>query len=465
MRRLGPAGWPSLLLSLLGLALRIQFAATFNGHVRGADYDRHFSGMYWTLHHWRAFNFAPEVNWTVSNYPPGWYMTAAVLYLIFHTERSAAIISVTGWAVRQFLFSRLLLQAMPHRRWIVFLALTITAFLPISVETDGTTNPEAMHSSLFMIAAYFLWRIERESVRPNGISFRTAGTFGLIAGLGMMTKATSSVLPMALVAVMIWQVYATRQNGTAWRVVWKQLLLPAVFAGTVWSVVAGWWIVPNLIKYGHPFPHAWDLSPPAAIPEMFQPVWNRRPLGWALPFYWKHYLSEPMLQSYLFPPPNLWGQFVAGTWSDIINRGFCQIEGGGVFTKYFDGWPVSGRCMRLLSWVAHIGVFVTVIAVGCLFRTLWNHLLSAGKKGSLALPLLAIFVVFFTALFTLTYPVDGMVSTNPRYLLPASLPIAACLALGLSDIERPWLRRGLTAVMTVTAVVVAVMVTYERWGI
>jgi hypothetical protein len=198
---------------------------------------------------------------------------------------------------------------------------------------------------------------------------------------------------------------------------------------------------------------------------MHEPVLYRRPLGWALPFYWKHYLTEPILQSYLFPTPNLWAQFVTGTWTDIINRGFCRLQGGGVFTKYFDGWPVSGRCMQLFSWLAKIGLFTSVIAVGCVLRTAWNHLRSAGRKGSLALPLVIILVVFFTALFTLSYPVDGMVSTNPRYLLPASTPMAACLAIGLSEIERPLLRRVLTAVVGVLVTLVALLVIYERWGV
>src|SRR5665213_3266832 len=80
MRLLGPAGWPALLVSAVGLALRVEHALTFNGPLRGADYVRHFSGVYWMMHHWRAFSFDPEVNWSISSYPPLWYMAGAVLY-------------------------------------------------------------------------------------------------------------------------------------------------------------------------------------------------------------------------------------------------------------------------------------------------------------------------------------------------------------------------------------------------
>ena len=464
LRALGPAGWPVLLASVIGLALRLEFAATFNGKLRGADYERHFSGVYWMMHHWRAFNFDPEVNWTISNYPPGWYMTGAVVYLIFHAERAVAFVSVAGWAVRQFLLSRILVQAIPQRRWAIFVALTVSAFLPISVETDGTTNPEALHTSLFAIAVYWLWRMEREARDPAGIRRGTACLFGFCAGLGMLTKATSGVLPIALLVMIVWQMRNARRAGDPWSDTWRRFLQPAVFAGCTWILVTGWWIGPNLLKYHHPFPHPWDLSPPPDIPDMALPALYRRPLGWALPFSWKHWLAEPIQQNYLFPIPNLWAQFVVGTWSDLINRGFCRVPGDGVFTKYFDGWPVSGRCVQVMSIVARMGLLTTVFAVSGVFRTLANYLRNAGHKGSLTLPLIAMLVVFFTGMFTLTYPVDGMVSTNARYLLPASLPIAACLAIGLSEVERPWLRRTLTSIMSVVVALAALLVIYERFG-
>src|SRR4051794_38053394 len=79
MRARGAAGWPVLLVSAVGLALRIDYAATFNGPKRGADYSRHFEGVYWMMHHWRPFFFTPEVSWTTTYQGPLWYMASAVL--------------------------------------------------------------------------------------------------------------------------------------------------------------------------------------------------------------------------------------------------------------------------------------------------------------------------------------------------------------------------------------------------
>ena len=282
MRALGPAGWPVLLLSAIGLALRLQFAATFDGTVRGADYTRHFSGVYWMLHHWRAFNFDPDVNWTVNSYPPGWYFTGAIMYLIFHAERAMAFVAVGGWVVRQFLLSRILLHTLPHRRWAILIAMTLTAFLPISVETDGTTNPETLHTSLFMIAVYWLWRMEREARDATGIRLLTAALFGLSAGLGMLTKATSGVLPMALAIFVLWRSYVALSAGGTLRDSWQLYLLPAAVSGLVWCLVAGAWVGPNLLNYGHPFPHPWDMSPPPNAGARWVPgYWDYTGNDWA----------------------------------------------------------------------------------------------------------------------------------------------------------------------------------------
>lgn len=461
---MGAAGWLALAVSAVGLALRIEHACTFNNVKHGADYDRHVAGVDWMMHHWRPFDFTPDISWTISYQAPLWYAVGALLKSLFHATRPLAGIAVVGWVGRQYFLNRLVKQSIPAYPWIRLIALTLGAFLPIAVDTDGTINPEALHSSIFAIAAYWLWRMEQDARRPTGIGKATAATFGVVAGLGLLTKATSGLLPLAAVLLVCWQLTHALRHGFTWRDCWKRLLLPNLIAGFAWCAVVGWWCGPNLLKYGHPFPHAWDLHPPDDMPEFKLPIFYRRPLGWALPFDWRPWLDEPMQQSFLVPRPNAWAQFVTGTWSDLINRGMCRLHGGGLTTKYFDGWPVSGRCIELLSVLAHIGLFMTVLTLCLLLRTAWNYLRSSGQKGSLALPMIAVLGFGFTFAFTLTYPVDGMVSTNARYLLPISLPMMACLGIGLKEIERRQLRRVFVTLVGGLVAIVAVLVTYERWG-
>jgi hypothetical protein len=130
--------------------------------------------------------------------------------------------------------------------------------------------------------------------------------------------------------------------------------------------------------------------------------------------------------------------------------------------EYFDGWPVSGRCIELLSILAHIGLFMTAVVLLLLARTAWNHLRTGGQKGSVAMPLVAVLGFVFTFAFTLKYPVDGMVSTNARYLLPISMPMLACLGIGLKEIQNRQVQRIAVALVGALVAIVAVLVTYER---
>ncbi len=466
VRRWGTADWLAVLVNALGLALRVEHACTFDSVEHGADYLRHMEGVNWMMHHWRPFDFTPDISWTTSYQGPLWYAVGGVIKLIFQSDRALASIAVLGWVVRQFVLSRFMAHTIPRKKWATLIVLTFGAFLPISVETDGTINPETLHSTMFAVGAFWLWRMELEARRPTGIRTSTALIFGVSAGFAVLTKATSGTLPLAAALLVAWQTFDARARGESFRTTWQRLLRPNVLAGLAWCVVAGGWVGPNLLKYHHPFPHAWDLHPHMLddIPEAQFPFLYRRPLGWALPFDWHPWLEEPLQQSYLVPRPNAWAQFITGTWADLINRGFCRLHGGGVTTKFFDGWPVSGRCVQVMSVLAHVGLFMSVVVVFFLLRNAVKSLRSARQEGTLALPLVAMLCFGFTFLFTLKYPVDGMVSTNARYILPISIPLMASLGIGLSDIRRNRLRCVALSLLGVIATLVAVLVTYERWG-
>ncbi|MEO8178445.1 MAG: hypothetical protein ABI895_06390, partial [Deltaproteobacteria bacterium] len=60
--RLATAALPERLgwaFALLGFALRLEHALTFNGALRGSDYAVHMLGVHWMLEHLRPFNLDP----------------------------------------------------------------------------------------------------------------------------------------------------------------------------------------------------------------------------------------------------------------------------------------------------------------------------------------------------------------------------------------------------------------------
>jgi hypothetical protein len=461
------AGAPWLLMwavSLLGFALRLEHALTFDGLAKGSDYAAQIAGLRWMIAHPRPFGFTHDVPWSIGYQPPLWYGLSAAILALTHSERATALTAVAGWALRQWLLVRMLKQSSHGHRWSWLAALTLNAVLPIGVLTDGKVNPEGLHTTLFTVAAYFLWRMERESLEPNGISSRTGVAFGAAAGLAVLTKATAGVLPIAAAVVFGWMAVRARLSQGK-RPPWLRLVRPFALAGLAFCLVAGWWCAPNLAKYGHPFPHIWNLDTPREVPILAQPVLQRRPLAWMLPFSWSPHLEWPTIQTIDSPTPNLWAGLVTGTWSDWFNKGFCRLAGPPAYVDHWGGWPVSKPCLRLYRRLLVVGGFLTLAGLLSVGYVAWVHLRTAGRAGSLALPVLSVLTVVFVSLFALVFPYDDAAVLNARYLLPASTPMAACLGMTLARLERgpPPARIARAAIMAAIALVV-VLVVYERWG-
>jgi len=469
LRALGLPGILAIAISLLGLSLRIEHALTFDGPKRGADYAANMSGVYWIREHKERFHFHRGINSQVQYYPPLWFAAGAVVMTLTGSERSIAGLAVVGWAIRQILLALMLRRMIPERRWSILAALAINAVLPVSVLTDGKVNPEGLHTSLFTVAVYWLWRMEREATRREGITKISAAVFGVFAGLAMLTKATAAVLPMACVAFVLWRAgRVTRREGLG--AAWRRLLVPAVVAGVAWCAVAGWWIGGNVIKYHHPFPHSYNYETTGQPPVVY-----RRPLGWLLPLEWKDYLKLPVIEDGEHPRPNFWAQSITGTWSDALNRGLCRLPGAEKTSHVWGGqdsvWGgpsvwMTLRCVRVWALLLKIGLGLTLAAFLSTLYTGWRNLRTGGSEGSLVLPIVIALGGFFVMLFALTFPFDGDAVLNARYFLPLSTPIAACLGFGLARLERsrrPFPRILLGATLAAIAAVV-ILVVDLRWG-
>ena len=413
-------------VSVIGLALRVEHALTFDGPKRGGDYAVNLDGVRWMMTHWAPFNFTPDVSTQVGYQPPFWHFLGAIILMFTGEERPIAWLAVVGWVVRQVLLALMLKEAIPRHKWSALAALAINAFLPMSVLTDGKLNPEGLHTSLFMVAMYGLWKIERAAQTQQGASKGAALLFGGFSGLAVLTKATAGVLPLTAALVFGWQAWCLRSEPER-HLKWKKLWVTAVLAGLAWCVVAGWWCGPNLVKYHHPFPHIWNLT---VHPK--DPVLYRRPLGWALPFEWSEYLRFPIMYTERVPRANFWAVCVTGMWTDFHNRGFCRLLGGGTTNQVFGAnwgpgygpeWHMTWHCVKFFVQLLRIGIPITIVSTGAVVYMAWTNITTRGRRGTLALPIVISLVVGFLLMFALVYPMDNHVVLNPRYLLPVVTPM------------------------------------------
>jgi len=123
------------------------------------------------------------------------------------------------------------------------------------------------------------------------------------------------------------------------------------------------------------------------------------------------------------------------------------------------------RCAAVYVKLLWVGALLSVMAVVAVVHTLRNHLMTSGRKGSLVLPTIIVLGTIFPALFAIAYPYDHLAVLNPRYLLPISVPMAACLGFALGQINSaPWKRILAHAVVLAVIACVAILVVYERFG-
>ena len=474
--------WTMLAISLLGLALRVEHASTFDHVHRGSDYNVHLLGVRWMQTHWRPFFFSPSVNNQVRCYPPLWYFLSAVILSIKDNERLLSLLSVVGYVMRQLVLWLILRAAIPRHRVSQLAAMTIHAMLPLAVLIDGKCNPEGLHSGLFAVALYFLWRMELQARTEAGIRWSSALLFGAVAGLALLVKSTGALLVALAVAVLSLQALRwSLRSGVL--IAWKRILAPSVAAAAAWLAVSGFWTLTNLVRFHHPFPHVWDLETAATNPSLADPIFYRRPLGWALPFEWRQYWRFPILRSPTDPRPNFWATEITGTWSDIYNRGFCRLKGGpftdtawggrhGFLSEGSDVWNVYDRCSNWMASMLHIGIWVSAASIAALLWSAWQNLRSYGLRGSLVLSGAPLLCTFSFMWFALAYPWDNIAVLNPRYLLAQVVPMSACLGFALAAFETAGNGRGLRALgarcvvfASIGAIgVLSLMLLYERFG-
>src|SRR5262245_15358698 len=113
----GVAGWLAIVASLIGLALRVEHALTFDGLGRGGAYAVNLQGVRWMMEHWRPFYFSRQVSAQVGYQPPLWHFLGAIILLFTGQERPIAWLAVIGWLVRHVLLALMLREAIPKHKW------------------------------------------------------------------------------------------------------------------------------------------------------------------------------------------------------------------------------------------------------------------------------------------------------------------------------------------------------------
>jgi len=423
----------ALAVTALGLALRFVHARSFLSAGHASDYESAMEAVRWLLTNRRLFDAGEDLH--AGYHAPLWYVLAAGILSACHAVRPIAYLSVGAWLVRQWALSKIVRAALPQSPSAALLALSLSAALPISVLVDGKIYNESLHAAFFAVALWFLFKIERQgAVDPHPVRRRDALLFGLFAGLAMLTKTTAVVLLVSFAALLV--AWAWRAGHGRLRSVARPLSEIALTGLGGWIAVAGWWCLRNWRKFGHPFPHQYMLRQVAVLrdhPIVAEPLSYRRPIGWALPvqFEWLGWPYGPWSR------PNFWANLIAGTWSDILDRGLCRSQlPGPTVVAWRDATRVNLHCLdasRLCIW---IGCFLTALSVWGMFALARQHLRSRGRNGSLVVPVSVAATVLLLMAFGAAYPFDHHPVIKANYALNTAVPLCACFAFAMAAAGR-----------------------------
>lgn len=157
-------------------------------------------------------------------------------------------------------------QLLGAKRWGQLAALTFAASLPMGIlQSTSTQNDWVVSFWLITLACFiiFAWK--------NGSNLEIAGTIGLAAGLGMLTKGTFYPFAVPFAAWLVME-YLRRFNLK------KILLEGMLIAAVIFLINAGFWIR-NLQTYGTPlgsteFVTAHATSGSGAVDVLRKPVQN-----------------------------------------------------------------------------------------------------------------------------------------------------------------------------------------------
>lgn len=298
----------------------------------------------------------------------------AVLALHIARFFSITLGVLTLWAVYQSL--RTILGDSEHAQRTALLGTALLAFIPQFVFISAMANNDnAINAS----AALFIWRLTvafKSSQQGQLPTVRDVLWIGVLAGLGVMSKASGTWL--ILIALVVLGVIAYRAKQRKW---WLQSA--GIVVGIVF-LVSGWWFIRNFLLYGDP----------SASNIWFSNILLRnRPATWRTLVY-----SEWESLDHSFWGLFGWFNVAYPTW---LYRGFQILEililgGLGVWL-----WrKVRSDAFRQTPFGAKAGTLLLVIWLVCLF-------------------------VSWVAFFRVAPAAQG------RYFFPASSTLALGMVLGL----------------------------------
>jgi 4-amino-4-deoxy-L-arabinose transferase-like glycosyltransferase len=438
--------WPEIALVLLGCSLRAALGASYEVRL-GYDFYHHALTVAWWVQH---FQLPPIEISRTAYHPPLYYLLAGGLGRAGLGFVGLGLCSLALGCLRLGLLAVALVLYLPQQRLPRLSALALAAVLPASVHMDIMMTNEPLTATLATLALVLFPLAFAESSRTR---WRASVGLGIVLGLALLTKVSSFVIVVALVAAV--GLTFVRERGLSVRTRLRRLA-PPVAALAIALVCSGWYFARCKAVYGKLVINGYDN--PNVRGELIhnnEPLWSRRPasyfFGWNLDIY-----RFPFYPSAALPDARFFPQVIASTFADYYNYGLAPYPPFGTPALKANLRPLRpavvtpaavsvacGTFIALLTFVAFVGA-----VVWC-----WRRRAHA-MLGLLLVPVLALAgQAYFAA--SIANDAEGLVKGS--YLQLAAAPLFALFGLAVSW---AWQRRALRAVAVLALVAVAGVAEY-----
>ena len=417
------AGW---LLLAVAIAMRVNNALRYRTGL-GFDAAENIAYIRLLLRSWTLP--APDASWSTAHPPLFYYICAGIgrLLGLFSGEHLVLyavplLVSAAGVAMA-LLAVALVRRADPQNERRAVLAGALLLFLPVGIYMSAMVNEEmlaALLTSLVLFGALASTGAARD--RP----LAHAAGLGALAGLGLLTKLSGSLVVAALAGA--WLIAGWRRRR------WRRELARVCVLIALALALGGWFYLRNLLEYGYLYPQ--DLALHALMFEM--PPGERGPLDYLrIPLAtWTHpqLLHPDLLRS-------VWGSTYATVWFDghrhFLANSVAALQAG-----------------RVLLVLALLPTLAFAVGLGRGLR----RCLREPDGPDCAMLLLVFFTVAGYVLFTYGNP--WFATLKGSYLLGLGLPFA----FYTSEVLASWTdRRGALSTgvwVILAALLLAVVVTF-----
>jgi hypothetical protein len=438
LRRAVALHWPELLLVLVGCALRLELASSYDVRL-GYDFYDHATNIAWWMQHFQL----PAIDWSRAAYhPPAYYVMAGLLARAGVGLVGLGVLSLALGCLRLALLAVALKIYLPAQRMGRIVALALAAVLPASVQMDSMLTNETLLATLATIALVLVPQAFRDSGRAR---WPSAVVLGCVLSLALLTKVSSAVLVLALCAAAALRLAHTSDQAIGVRV---RGLLPVLAVLGIALLGSGWYFAWCKLHYGKAFVTGYDSwRSSGSLLGADIPYWRRRPpgylLGWSLAIY-----RFPFYPSAALPNARFFPQLVATTFADYYNYGLAPYPGKGDASRPANTRPIRPTVVPHAVVSVAGGTIIAAITVASWIRV-WIVCWRRREHGLLALLLVPLLAVAGQTHFAVTVANDAEGLVKGSYLQFAAAPLFAVFGLGVAWL---WRRRAALAVVPLGAV-------------